>query len=358
MQSIEVRCNLHSSAGEEEGPRLRQKCQADCEAGLHSGWVTAVAGALLGLCVSACGSSPDMAPVKAMQVRAVHNTDDFMAVAATHTRYAAGGGNVLLRSSDGRTWVRQDLPRASSIIAMTTCPDGSIVALDFRNKVWVLGASVSDWIAHRLTDRFQPMDVACAADGRLWAVGGDSTIESSTDGGQTWKIAHQGEDAFLRVVRFIDAEHGYVAGEFGTFLVTEDGGQTWIARPGLPKEFYPFSMVFTDFKTGWISGPAGVLYHTADAGQTWTKQVNPTGMPVYSLFRRGGQALGVGEAGQLLMASSTGWAQIANVPRQRVPVMGAVPVADGWLMSGPAGFVSVVEADESVAAPVVDGAKS
>ncbi len=353
MRGTEVRCDSGTFAGSQEQARPRREFRNR----LPGGIATVLAGLLVGLCVSACSKAPDMAPVKAIQARAVHATDNFMAVAVAHDRYGAGGGNVLLRSADGKTWVRQELPRASAIIAMAACPNSALAALDFRSKVWVLDAGAKSWEARSLTDKLQPMDLTCAADGRLWAVGGDSTIEYSADLGKSWTITHQGDDAYMRSVRFVDAQHGFVAGEFGTFLVTEDGGQTWMKRQGLPETFYPFSMAFLNSQTGWISGPAGANYYTADAGLTWTEQQSPTGSPLFALFQQGGEVFGAGDAGRLLQASATGWTRVTNFPGQQVPLTDAVPVAGGWLMSGPAGFVSVVKSSASTA-PATDGARS
>lgn len=64
---------------------------------------------------------------------------------------------------------------------------------------------------------------------RLWAVGHDSAIISSADGGQTWFVQHWDAttDEPLLDVEFLTAIKGYAVGAYGRFMVTSDGGVTW-----------------------------------------------------------------------------------------------------------------------------------
>ncbi len=70
---------------------------------------------------------------------------------------------------------------------------------------------------------------ATSADRRLWAVGHDSAIISSMDGGNTWFIQHydpSAEEPLLDVL-FLDANTGFAVGAYGRLMSTTDGGQNW-----------------------------------------------------------------------------------------------------------------------------------
>jgi photosystem II stability/assembly factor-like uncharacterized protein len=68
---------------------------------------------------------------------------------------------------------------------------------------------------------------------------------------------------------FVSATEGWIAGEFGTILHTEDGGQTWTSQS--PDEFDKFSGIdFRDSENGIIVGTQGVIYYTENGGETWT----------------------------------------------------------------------------------------
>ncbi len=71
---------------------------------------------------------------------------------------------------------------------------------------------------------------------RLWAVGHDATILSSTDAGETWFIQHRESQvdprdpmvqAPILDVMFIDPNQGFAIGAYGRFMTTADGGINW-----------------------------------------------------------------------------------------------------------------------------------
>lgn len=66
---------------------------------------------------------------------------------------------------------------------------------------------------------------------RLWAVGHDAAIISSTDAGQTWFIQHFNPEAQepLLDVLFVNPNKGFAIGAYGRFMTTEDGGVNWDA---------------------------------------------------------------------------------------------------------------------------------
>lgn len=77
---------------------------------------------------------------------------------------------------------------------------------------------------------------------RMWAVGHDSVILSSADGGQTWFIQNwapavedpdtgfQESDTALLDVEFLTALKGFAVGAYGRILSTSDGGVTWTSE--------------------------------------------------------------------------------------------------------------------------------
>lgn len=64
---------------------------------------------------------------------------------------------------------------------------------------------------------------------RLWAVGHDATIISSTDSGETWFIQHfdpEAQEPLLDVL-FLNPNDGFAIGAYGRFMTTTDGGINW-----------------------------------------------------------------------------------------------------------------------------------
>ena len=121
-----------------------------------------------------------------------------------------------------------------------------------------------------------------------WAVGSSGVIAHTTDGGKTWKPQHSGVDEDLRLITFVDAFHGWIAGS-GVFLRTENGGKTWQLIPSALKGsrinpethltdsiFVARTMAFINAQEGWLGVDEGRILHTTDGGLTW--KLHQTGM--------------------------------------------------------------------------------
>lgn len=118
-----------------------------------------------------------------------------------------------------------------------------------------------------------------------WAVGHHGTILHSRDGGKTWTKQQVDSEKTLFSVSFVDALHGRVSGDESTFLSTDNGGETWnvqrieVSTIGLsaetalavPDVIY-YSVDFVDAQNGWMVGEYGNIRHTADGGKTWDAQ--------------------------------------------------------------------------------------
>ena len=58
-----------------------------------------------------------------------------------------------------------------------------------------------------------------------WLVGNNGTLLFSQDAGQTWRIQNSGSAAHLWQVEFADAKTGWLMGANGTLLATGTGGR-------------------------------------------------------------------------------------------------------------------------------------
>ena len=72
----------------------------------------------------------------------------------------------------------------------------------------------------------------------------------------------------FRDVFFFDAKHGWVIGEKGTILYTEDGGKNWKTQNS-GTEARLNKMQFIDEKQGWVVGNEGTFLRTKNGGKKW-----------------------------------------------------------------------------------------
>ncbi len=85
--------------------------------------------------------------------------------------------------------------------------------------------------SYEKTDRKQAVFSVDRSEAKIVAVGEKGLVRYSTDGGKSWQSPRQGFPdifMFMRDLRFApDAKTGFIVGQRGTVLRTNDGGDTW-----------------------------------------------------------------------------------------------------------------------------------
>ena len=99
-------------------------------------------------------------------------------------------------------------------------------------------------------------------------------------------------------LQFTDLNHGWVVGQKGKILKTDNGGLKWdpVTNTGITSDYTCKSVYFMNATTGWIGAQLdnssnkiiastnyAIVLHTKDGGASWTTQTTPTFNP-YSIF--------------------------------------------------------------------------
>src|SRR5262249_31120184 len=106
---------------------------------------------------------------------------------------------------------------------------------------------------------------------RIVAVGDRGYIVTSDDNGANWKRAKAPAAPLLTALRFVDDKHGWAVGHDSIILATTDGGDTWTKQFSAAEEQRPLlGVYFVDAKRGYAVGAYGAFYETTDGGTKWT----------------------------------------------------------------------------------------
>jgi len=302
---------------------------------------------LVALTLTACESRLVLNHVVEQQQKALQRTDLFQASTANNEVIVTVGnyGVIVVSNDGGQSWQRQKLESQPTLIDVTHCPDGSLVALALEGQVWLSQDNGGSWIGRDIGTAEVPQALTCDPAGKLWVVASFSTILNSPDLGSSWEMHSFDEDLIFTYVQFFSSSDGLVTGEFGTLALTRDGGQTWTRAEPVPAEFYPMASLFLDMERGWVAGLNATVFHTSDGGQTWVKQESDSSAPLYKLVQSGGKIYAAGDFGTMLEYSTHNnndngrWVQSSVNIGSRSFIRAVQALPDGSLVVGGGGGV-------------------
>ncbi|MGB5543514.1 MAG: YCF48-related protein [Gammaproteobacteria bacterium] len=145
---------------------------------------------------------------------------------------------------------------------------GWLVALMFflTNPAWAQEAA---FMAPLASSNALLMDAA-SVDGHIVAVGERGIILTSDDNGASWTQSASPVSAVLTAVTFHDRDLGWAVGHDSVVLKTTDGGDTWTVTHSAPDLEQPlFDVWFADANNGLAIGAYGYVLVSSDGGDSW-----------------------------------------------------------------------------------------
>ena len=103
---------------------------------------------------------------------------------------------------------------------------------------------------------------------------GTGQVLRTTNGGDTWIIAAKLDSLYYECIYFMDKERGWICGEKGVLLQTNDGGFTWHHIKLAPETYAFYGFYMSEEGRGFLTGMdyskrEAVYYESTDNGETW-----------------------------------------------------------------------------------------
>jgi len=113
---------------------------------------------------------------------------------------------------------------------------------------------------------------------RGWVSGNGGLILHTEDGGDSWTFQQSNTEQNIVDIFFLDEEKGwatafnYTTIPYGTVLLkTRDGGQNWDTSVYPEADVFMNCVLYLDSLRGWMGGSPHALVRTFDGGMTWSQ---------------------------------------------------------------------------------------
>lgn len=170
-------------------------------------------------------------------------------------------------------------PKATSALALDITEAGSaIVAVGDRGHVLISNDNGDSWEQQNVPVRTPLIAVDFADDKNGWAVGHDTVIIRTADGGKSWELQNfepivdgNAGQPFYGVLA-LDANTAFAVGSFGKMRQTTDGGSTWnvVDTNVTETEAHINDMIKLPSGTLVAVGESGFISTSTDNGATWS----------------------------------------------------------------------------------------
>jgi photosystem II stability/assembly factor-like uncharacterized protein len=192
--------------------------------------------------------------------------------------------------------------------------DGRLIAVGERGHVLVSEDDGASWSQSNVPTRSMLTAVHFHDRNLGWAVGHDSVILRTNDGGTTWEQQYWApeDEAPFFDVWFSDADTGLAIGAYGSFFETFDGGETWSSRWISDDDWHLHKVARAADGTMYIAAEAGSVYRSDDGGESWITLPSPYGGSFFGILPVNDAVLLFGLRGHLFRSEDKGetWQEI------------------------------------------------
>jgi len=210
-----------------------------------------------------------------------------------------------------------------------------LVAVGERGHILISSDDGASWRQVEVPTRTMLTAVAFIDNQVGIAVGHDSVILRTTDGGDTWELVYSApeEEAPLFDVWFADADNGVAIGAYGSHYLTADGGLTWNFEPLGDTDWHLHEFARADNGKLFVAAEAGYAYRSDDGGENWVELPSPYEGSYFGVLPLEGDAvLFYGLRGHLFRSDDAGenWEEI---PTGTVALLtNGIQLADGTIV--------------------------
>lgn len=226
-------------------------------------------------------------------------------LAIGYRRVAFGRDGYAFRTHDGgRTWIPQLVTSNSGLLGMTVASPTRIYAYGENGQIVRSNDGGDFWVSLGIGGRTINA-LASPGPDTIYVFSNGGNVSASYNNGELWQPMPSPVASPLNGTQFFDALSGWVVGNEGVVMFTNDGCYSWTVVPVTTAADLNGIYMY-DRNTGWIVGSNGTILTRTD-GTKWHLQISPTANDLWSVHfidRQTGWI--VGDGGTVLFTDDGG----------------------------------------------------
>ncbi len=178
-------------------------------------------------------------------------------------------GSIYHTTDGGKSWEKQIEGGPVTAVSANEC-----WALNPKKSLLHTTDAGSTWTETQIHTNDHLIGPPVIKGSEVWILSSECVYHSN-DNGRTWQQALRvnPKKLTLNAIGFADNHSGWVVGNNGTILYTDNGGQSWSRQESKVKDDLK-GLTVIDQKTVWIVGDRTLL-RTMDSGKHWTAEKIP-----------------------------------------------------------------------------------
>ncbi len=232
-------------------------------------------------------------------------------------------------------WAEMARLAPKSLLLDVAEADGRIFVVGDRGHILVSGDGGATWVQPRVPTRSMLNAVTAINGKQAWAVGHDSVILRTIDGGKTWERQYWAPDDACPLfdVWFENANHGFAVGAYAYVLETNNGGKTWERRDLDEEERHWYKIVEASDGTLFVAAEFGTVFRSQDRGKSWEALGTPYGGTYFGAATlKDGTLLIFGMSGKIFRTVDAGQSWEPIIVDRTAGLQDGLQLADGTLI--------------------------
>ncbi len=190
---------------------------------------------------------------------------------------ACGDTSIYRSTNAGETWNLFAAGIDTGLLELIKVSPTTVLGVSLKGDIWRSANAGLSWnmVYDGLGDLPVSWNIGFADPLNGWVVGQGGLMLRTNDGGLTWTQATNGFSTQWYQIKMANSLVGYIAGQNGYILRTKDGGVRWEVQKvevtgqifGRDESLSAVSVI--DANTVVVAGPGGTVFKTLDGGDTW-----------------------------------------------------------------------------------------